>query len=119
MTNILIARAEEYLELAQYALSKKMYSQTCFLSSVASELYMKGVSLAISGDFTYFHDGKQILSYIRNIDSKLAEMIDNFVKENREKLRRLASEYTIARYDMELIYEREDAEMCIRIAKQI
>ncbi len=119
MVNILITRAKEYLELAEYALSKKLYSQTCFLSSVASELYMKGVSLAVSGDFSYFHDGKQILSYIRNLDNRLVEMIDNFVRENREKLRRLASEYTLARYDMELIYDREDAEMCLKIVKQI
>ena len=113
----LITKAKRYLELAKISLEKGYYCEVCFLSSLASELYLKGVSVALTGGFPTVHDLRAILNHIRVVTGNSA--IDNFVKENRSKLKSLSDEYLISRYNMGISYDKEDAEECLNIAVEV
>ncbi|MEM0373802.1 MAG: HEPN domain-containing protein [Sulfolobaceae archaeon] len=116
--NDLMMKAQRYLELAKIALEKGFYSEVCFLSSLAAELYIKGVSLAITGGFPTVHDLREILNYIR-INKKGENMIDEFIRENRERLRLISNEYLVSRYNLGSTYDKEDAENCLKILLEV
>ncbi|MFP3346486.1 MAG: HEPN domain-containing protein [Sulfolobaceae archaeon] len=51
--NELITKAKRYLELAKISLEKGYYCEVCFLSSLASVLYFKGVKYSFDRKFSY------------------------------------------------------------------
>ena len=103
--NELITKARRYLELAK--ISFENYCEACFLSALASELYLKGVSVALTGSFPTVHDLR-----VNTGDDR----IDHFVKENRSKLKVLSDEYL---YNLGISYDKEDAENCLNIAVEV
>lgn len=115
--NEFLRKAENYLKLAENALSYEFFSETCFLSSISSELAIKGLSIALVSSYPTTHDLRQLLNFI--FDKTKEEKISNFIKENREKLNKLTKEYFISRYNLGIEYEKEDAEDCIRIANEV
>ena len=115
--NELITKAKRYLELAKISLEKGYYCEVCFLSSLASVLYLKGVSIALTGSFPTVHDLRIILNHIKTVTND--ERIDRFVRENRSKLKSLSDEYLVSRYNMSISYERDDAEECINVAIEV
>ncbi|BAK54654.1 HEPN domain-containing protein [Sulfurisphaera tokodaii] len=117
--NDLMIKAQRYMELAKLALEKGFYSEVCFLSSLAAELYIKGVSLAITGGFPTVHDLREILNYIRINRKSESTIIDEFIRENREELRLLSNEYLVSRYNLGYTYVKEDAEDCLNILLKV
>ncbi|MEJ2777945.1 HEPN domain-containing protein [Stygiolobus sp. RP850M] len=115
--NELITKAKRYLEPAKISLEKDYYCEVCFLSSLASVLYFKGLSIALTGSFPTVHDLRIILNHIKTVTND--ERIDRFVRENRSKLKSLSDEYLVSRYNMSISYERDDAEECINVAIEV
>ena len=115
--NELITKAKRYLELAKISFEKGYYCEACFLSALASELYLKGVSIALTGGFPTVYNLRAILNHIRTV--KGDDRIDRFVRENRSKLKALSDEYLVSRYHLGISYDREDAEECLNIAVEV
>lgn len=116
--NELMEKAKRYLELAKISLEKGFYSEACFLSSLSAELYIKGVSISLVGSFPTVHDIREILSYIR-LKRKDLEIIEDFIRNNRDKLKDISNEYLVSRYNLSYTYNRQDAEECLNTALMV
>jgi HEPN domain-containing protein len=116
--NELMEKARRYLELAKISLEKGFYSEVCFLSSLSVELYIKGVSISLVGSFPAVHDVREILSYIKLKRGDL-EIIEEFVRNNRDKLKDISNEYLVSRYNLSYSYTKEDAKECLSIAMMV
>lgn len=116
--NELMEKARRYFELAKISLEKGFYSEACFLSSLSAKLYIKGVSISLVGSFPHVHDVREILSYIKLKRGDL-EIIGDFVKNNRDRLKDISNEYLVARYNLSYTYAKEDAEECLNVAMMV
>lgn len=116
--NELMEKAKRYLELAKISLEKGFYSEACFLSSLSAELYIKGVSISLVGSFPTVHDIREILSYIR-LKRKDLEIIEDFIRNNSDKLKDISNEYLVSRYNLSYTYNRQDAEECLNTALMV
>ncbi len=109
--NLLKKRAIGFLNGAVERLKAGDYDIACFMCEQAVQLYLKGIILELSGEIPRTHSIRQLLSI-------LSQLLEKRIEFDRKSLIFLESAYINARY-LGFVYEKEDAEEAVRIAKEV
>ena len=105
----LIKKAEDWLEIAKYALSVDRFWLVCYASHQAVELYAKGVLFMRAGSYPFTHN---LVTLIKLIDLNASSEILN-------SCRALNPHYSASRYDSSSIYDKDTAEECLKYAEVV
>lgn len=116
-SELLKDRAERFLYYAEVQIKDGSYDISCFNSEQAVRLYIKGKILEISGELPRTHSLRDLLRYLGRIVGKVDRVFE-FIKTRRAEIRMLESVYLESRY-FPSIYEKEDAELLLKIAKEV
>ncbi len=120
---LLRRRARSFLSYAEEALTRRDYDLACFFAEQALQLYLKALILRILGYTPRTHRLTELLGIVtralRELGRQdLADRISSELRKWRRDIAMLVDAYTGARY-LHHAYEKEDAEVCIDIAKRV
>jgi len=111
MPELLKRRATGFLNSAIERLNAGDYDLACFMCEQAVQLYLKGKILELSGEIPRTHSIRQLLSI-------LSQLLEKQIEFDRKSVIFLENAYINARY-LSFVYEREDAEEAIKIAREV
>jgi len=114
---LLKRRALSFLEYAKIQLKGEAYDLASFSSEQAAQLYLKSLILQLSGEIPRTHSIRELLRIIGELTNRQEE-VKEFIRENRIRLRLLENAYIESRY-LPIVYEKEDAEVIVGIAKEV
>ena len=109
-------RALEYLKGAEKALNENLYNVSGVLSQISAELAIKATIAFLGYSFPETHEIRRLLGFLSTIVMK--EEIEEFVRQRRGELILLEDARVRGQY-MSYDLTKEDAEICLNIAKEI
>ncbi|MFP3204942.1 MAG: HEPN domain-containing protein [Metallosphaera yellowstonensis] len=109
-------RALEYLKASEDSLNKGLYDVSGVLAQISAELSIKATIQFLGYSFPETHEIRKLLSILSSLT--LRDEIQNFVKSRRGELILLENARTRGQY-LSYGLDREDAEVCLNIAKEI
>jgi HEPN domain-containing protein len=112
----LCKRALEYLKASENALDGGLYNASSVMSQIAAELAIKATISFLGYSFPETHEIRKLLSVLSTLSLK--EEITNFAKEKRGELIILEDARQRGQY-FSYGLEKEDAEICLNVTKQI
>lgn len=113
---VLCKRSLEYLKASEDSLNKGLYDVSDVLAQISAELSIKATILFLGYSFPETHEIRKLLSILSSLT--LRDEIQNFVKSRRGELILLENARTRGQY-LSYGLDREDAEVCLNIAKEI
>lgn len=112
----LCKRALEYLKASENALDGGLYNASSVMSQIAAELAIKATISFLGYSFPETHEIRKLLSVLSTLSLK--EEITNFAKEKRGELILLEDARQRGQY-FSYGLEKEDAEICLKVTKEI
>jgi HEPN domain-containing protein len=113
---VLCKRSLEYLKASEDSLNRGLYNVSGVLAQISAELSIKATILFLGYSFPETHEIRKLLSILSSLT--LRDEIQNFVKSRRGELILLENARTRGQY-LSYGLDREDAEVCLNIAKEI
>ncbi|WP_048052332.1 HEPN domain-containing protein [Saccharolobus islandicus] len=113
---VLCKRSLEYLKASEDSLNRGLYDVSGVLAQISAELSIKATILFLGYSFPETHEIRKLLSILSSLT--LRDEIQNFVKSRRGELILLENARTRGQY-LSYGLDREDAEVCLNIAKEI
>ena len=113
---VLCKRSLEYLKASEDSLNRGLYDVSGVLAQISAELSIKATILFLGYSFPETHEIRKLLSILSSLT--LRDQIQNFVKSRRGELILLENARTRGQY-LSYGLDREDAEVCLNIAKEI
>ena len=109
-----IERAEDFLDIANSSLERKIYALTCFNSQQAAELYLKAILISKTGSHIFTYSLVELLESIEILGFEVPE--DLFIVAEA-----LESHYVKSRYPNRHTKPNTErhAKRCIEYARQI
>ncbi|GAB6943478.1 HEPN domain-containing protein [Vulcanisaeta sp. JCM 14467] len=109
------ARAERYRALSRDMLNRGFYPEACFFAQQATEFYLKGRLIELTGSRLYTHS---IIALLNQVDSILNKPLNDEVIRCAKLLTEqyIGSRYPDARM---LDYDRTDAEDCVKCMEMV
>ena len=120
---LLRRRARRFLSYAEEALGLGDYDLACFYADQAAQLAVKACLLRLTGHMPRIHGLRELLGAMsRHLSGlgreDLAGRVSAFAREHRAGLSRLEEAYVAGRY-LAREFEREEAEECVRLAREL
>ncbi|MEM1646487.1 MAG: HEPN domain-containing protein [Ignisphaera sp.] len=112
---VLCKRSLEYLKASEDSLNRGLYDVSGVLAQISAELSIKATILFLGYSFPETHEIRKLLSILSSLT--LRDEIQNFVKSRRGEIL-LENARTRGQY-LSYGLDREDAEVCLNIAKEI
>ena len=112
----LSSKSKKFTNLASICLERELYDLACFNIQQGIQLLLKAFTLEKLGYIPRTHSIRELMG---NLSRQLNEEdLNEYVKTHRLELTALEDAYISSRYFVKE-FAREDAEDCIRIAKEV
>lgn len=112
----LLSKSKKFTNLASICLERELYDLACFNAQQGIQLLLKAFTLEKLGHIPRTHSIRELMG---NLSRQLNEEdLNEYVKTHRLELTALEDAYISSRYFVKE-FAREDAEDCIRIAKEV
>ncbi|MGQ9469689.1 MAG: HEPN domain-containing protein [Nitrososphaerales archaeon] len=112
----LLARSERFINLAFICIKQGIYDLACFNAQQATQLLLKALTLKKLGYILRTHSVRELIGTLA--EQLNAQELSEYVKIHRLELTVLEDAYISSRYFVKE-FTKEDAEECIRIAKEV
>lgn len=112
----LSSKSKKFTNLASICLERELYDLACFNAQQGIQLLLKAFTVKKLGYMPRTHSIRELMG---NLAKQLNEEdLNEYVKTHRLELTALEDAYISSRYFVKE-FAREDAEDCIRIAKEV
>jgi HEPN domain-containing protein len=112
----LLSKSKKFIDVASICFERKLYDLACFNAQQGIQLLLKGFTLKKLGYIPCTHSIRELMGALAK--QLNAQELSKYVKSHRLELTALEDAYISSRYFVKEFAE-EDAEDCIRIAKEV
>jgi HEPN domain-containing protein len=98
-------RADAFLDTARYNFQNRRYDLAAFNIEQATQLYVKTKLLELTGEFPRTHNLVVLLKGLASVFRQ--KQVEEFIKEERESLTKMADVYITSRYYTREFYKEE------------
>lgn len=112
----LLTKSKKFMDLASTCVKQNVHDLACFNAQQATQLFLKAYILKKLGYIPRMHSIRELIG---TLAKQLSEKkLSDYVKSHRLELTALEDAYISSRYFIKE-FTKDDAEDCIRIAKDV